>query len=836
VTNIITDEALLQYINLDHSIHYINTLFKNTIDIDQSWMVEVRKIGQYRKVDGTTEPAEQCVAAQLLQFDQMNPIPGLAQWVADKVRTAAPIGIGAFMAPALLNDRRATDASVVRMLSVCADFDTGNPKEKLDALCMRLGIRPTMVATSGGTTSEGHAKLHAHWRMDEPCDEPWKIAYIREQIAKNFGADSSFKRIPQIIRIPGALYDKGGNWGTTLIIEYNDHDTSVQAWEDCFNIDWDNLADDSIFNRASIKTKEEKVERLHKLHTEEIHAGGTEETRFSRFSEYAGHQIKQARFGHQTVEEAFQSVTFWVNDKMVPAWDPQRVDVEFTALLQRDKINHEMAWAERDKPPITFGNTPTPAGQYVQPLPGSPVAEKAPEVQSFGNMPWVKMFDAALLYAGHAPKERHLIENFLVHQSSAALVADGGVGKTYLAIELALRAAAGPMMFGETQNNFMGFNILERMNVIVFTVEDGQHDIHRRICAIDMDGSLRAASAGHCFIIPVQEQILDGLTLAEKDSKGNFGPSRAWKAVQEHIKEAIDTEGMRGLPLLVIIDTYSATHHGDENAAIGTNEWFRAAGMLRQFEATLLLTHHVRKADPKMEIKTPSDMKAAVRGSSAFLNSVRICYGVWEMPHSDAVTKEMPPEEQNTRLFNMGILKNNTGISWEDRSDPRYPDPMITLRRLGSGRLVYDALIHGKRIDLTAGKPARLEAARAQLKASIVHAVRWYAEQGWPLSQRNLTKDKEQFLPPKIRDMSRDKEINPIILEMLANGTLKQIAIKGKSTGGSGILDVPEGAYSVGTQTERRSDVPAMQWSHFKYDEENEVYLEVPNVQHIMDL
>ncbi len=823
MSNIITDEGLLKYVNADHALHYVNQIFKNVIDFDPAWMVEVRKFGQYRAIDGTSSPAEQSVAAQLLQFDQANPIPGLAQWVVDKIVKAAPIGIGTFMAPALLNDRRANDQSVVRMLTVCADFDTGHPTQLLEHAISRIGVRPTIIATSGGITPEGHAKLHAHWRLDEPCDEPWKVAYIREQLAKQFGADQSFKRIPQIIRIPGALYDKKGAWSTTLITEFNDHDIGIHAWEELLGIDWNNLAEDSIFNRTSTKSREEKADRLHALHTEEVTEGRTTDTRWDRFSEYAGHQIKQARFGHQSVEEAFKSVSFWVNDKMVPPWDPQRVDAEFKALLQRDRVNHELAWSERDKPAITFlQNGPTPVSAKTQPPEG--------EVWSLLN------FSGKRLYpAGKAPPERHLIQDFLVHGSSVALVADGGVGKTYLSLELAMRASAGP---DYSNNLFLGFKILEKMLAVVFTVEDGQHDIHRRLDAIDMDGSLRKAAGDNFIVVPVQEQISDGLVLVEKDKKGNFAPSAAWRGMQTFIEQYIEQmklANQEDLPLLVIIDTYSATHHGDENSAIGTNEWFRAVGLLRKFEATLFLTHHIRKSDPKMEIKTPADMKAAVRGSSAFLNNVRTCYGIWEMPNSDAVIKEIRQVvEMGTRLFNMGILKNNTGISWTERSSPKFLDPMITLKRLGSGRLVFDGIAHQKRLELGEGKKERMDASRAQLRAAIIHAVRWYGEQSWPLSERNLTKDKDQFLPTQLKGMSREKEIIPLLKELLANGVLKQVSIKGRN--GGTILDVPEGAYAAGTQTERRSDTPAMQWSHFKYDEENEEYLALQNVQHIIDV
>lgn len=833
MSNTVTNDELRRHLNPDHTIFYIKELFKNCLEPDPAWMIECRKIGQYAMEDGSRQPAEQWSAAQILQFGE-DWQADLGQWFVRQASTAAPLGIGTFMAPALLDDRRATDASVKALVSVCADFDTGNPKQQLDGLCAQLGIRPTFVVESGGTTKEGWPKLHAHWRLDEPCDEPWKVAYIREQLAKRYGADVSFKRIPQVIRVPGALYDKGGEWKTTVIIEHNDIDVSMMQWEELFNIDWNNLDEDSIFNAANkTKSKEEKAERLHQLQTEEVEEGRQEDTRWDRFSEYAGHQIRQARFGHQSEEEAYQSTLLWVNEKMVPAWDTPRVQAEFRALLGKDKVNHAQQWADRGAPALRIGNAPVPANQAPpaapHQLPGSPVSQApTPQLPDYGpNNPWLDMFTAKLLYAGEAPKERHLIDNFLVHGSAVGLVADGGVGKTYLAIELALRAAAGP----EHPNNmFLGFDILEKMNVIVLTVEDNQHDLHRRICAIDGDGSLREASDNRCMIVPVREQIMDGLTLAEKDGQGNFGPSRAWRGLIDHIQDKVNSMD-KDYPLLVIIDTYSATHHSDENSATGTNEWFRASGLLRQFEATMLVTHHIRKTDQKMEIRTPADMKAAIRGSTAFINSLRTIFGVWEMPNSDSVLKELPKYETNQRIFNMGILKNNTGISWEGRSDPRYPDPMITLRRLGTGRLMFDYDVHTKRIELTSNKKERIEASKRQLKAAIRLAIEIFAAKGWPLSRRNLTKEKEQFLPAPLSGMS-EAIAGEQITELLGEGVIKQLKIKKVS---GHVFDTPAGPYTAGIEEERNPETPLLQWAHYKYDEEHEEYVEIPNAQHVID-
>ena len=441
-------------------------------------------------------------------------------------------------------------------------------------------------------------------------------------------------------------------------------------------------------------------------------------------------------------------------------------------------------------------------------------------VQYGPDNPWLNLFNVIPLYEGEAPKERHLIENFMVHESSIALVADGGVGKTFVAIELALRAACGPILNGKP-NLFKNFPVKERCCVVMLTVEDNTGDIHRRICAIDPDESLRKSLGGECVILPVKDYIYEGLVLVEKDHEGNNAPSRGWKKIVDHIRDFRENERNKDLPLLVIIDTYSATHHTEENSATGTNEWFRAAGLLRNLGATLVVTHHIRKTDPKAEIKTPSDMKAAVRGSTAFINAMRTVYGIWEMPNAKAILEELGKDER-TRVYNMGILKNNTGINWDDRSDPRYPEPMITLRRTESGNLVYDDEIHSMRISLSSNKEKLLEKQREVLRAAILFSVRWYAQHQWPLSKSNLTRDKELFLPETVNHLGYKNEIEPMVQRLISEGWLKQIKIK--KTNGH-VLDVVNGPYSSGLEAERISVTPSLSWEDYEYDEENQDFV-----------
>jgi hypothetical protein len=120
--------------------------------------------------------------------------------------------IGTFIVPALmdlsiLDDNKGTDDRVKLFTAVCVDIDKGDTDAALAHLSQRFG-RPTMIVHSGGTTETGKPKLHLWWALKEPTSEVAKVADLRERMALLVGGDPSFKRVGQVIRVPGTVYAK----------------------------------------------------------------------------------------------------------------------------------------------------------------------------------------------------------------------------------------------------------------------------------------------------------------------------------------------------------------------------------------------------------------------------------------------------------------------------------------------------------------------------------------------------------------------------------------------------------------------------------------------------
>jgi len=745
-------------------------------------LIEIRKIAH----DGTWQ---QSSAFQ----PKLLPNPDRLIW--QKCSKAAG-QIGYFMCPGVLDDQKANDVSVKSLVCLSVDVDKGNTDESLSKLKSLFG-QPTLVVHSGGFTETGHKKMHTHFRFNEPETDVKKVAHIREAMALMVGGDISFKRIPQVIRIPGSIYDKNQDGVLVSVLESNpDAEVDIGDIEEAVAPMLQQMAAEQVELGAGLgRNPEEQSERFTEIATEKIPEGGTEtDNRFSRFTEYAGRWVAHARSGDCTAEEALTYVHNWNEENMDPPWNAARVTKEFNAVLRVDRKNHKDQWEHQEKDPTE------------------------------GNKEW-SWFDysANKLFKGRPDPIPFIIDQMVVEGSTHSLVADGGIGKTYVALELGLRAAIG----NKPGNMMFGFPVLKECVTFLITVEDGLDDLHRRMYNMDKGGKLLKQADDRFIVLPVADAIYGGLTLVERDVKGNYDVSNAWKILTEKMEEVRDK--YPGHPFIVIIDTYSATHHGDENSSAGTNEWFRAATIVKnKYNAATFVTHHIRKTSNE-PINTPEEMRQHIRGSNAFVNNCRIVFGLWNMPGSRSLSKEAAggEEEQAAMQFlNFAPLKANIGVDWSARTSNSHPEPILTLRRTGSGQPIFDADMHEKRITYKVRQKEKAEVKAAstfaQCEAAIMLSIEQHSKMGKPLNTTEITRENTLTLPFPASELSR-KELEKLLNKLLTEKKLIRKSIKHGRTR-MDVHDIPTGGYATGSDTERTDESVIIEWSNFEYDQDIHEY------------
>ena len=668
--------------------------------------------------------------------------------------------VATFIVPCTLKAERGTAENCDVFLTACADFDTGDTDAKLEYAEKYLGPA-NMVVLSGGKTDEGKPKRHAYWSVD-PSLDVGNIVSMRDAIARKCGADiqfgigvesNPFGRAHQPIRVAGSIHGKSGI-KRVVEIERESAGRKKNSLGDALQMPpspWA-LAEDA--EKAGAMFKTETAEAL----VSDVQAGGEGATRWTAFSSVAGHYLHVARRGDMTIDEAKQATYGWMQAHMSPPWGDARFGTEWQGLLKKDLATH---------------------GPMVEP-------EKPIVAEGQGLAVWA----AHRWSMSQRPERQFLVANFVQAAKHQLLVAEGGAGKTFMILDLALKVSSR-----EEGDTWCGMPVMKRGAVVILTTEDDKDELHIRLSDMDPDGSRRKAAGDNLIILP---SINSGgaFALVEKDPKTQEArPSRKWLEFFNLLKQIPNLQ-------LVVIDTLNSVLHGEENSATVINEFIRVASQVGgELGAALIVIHHIRKQGDE-PIRNAEQMASAVRGSSALLGAFRGAIGVWHASDYDRRMKGLGELPKKKYLWKAAIIKANNPEMFEGER---------TLMRTAIGTLV-DVTDRDKFNDVN------FQERHAWLMASVTLASR----NGHPYSNEGKNAKSGLYrrrseLPEVLRSIGPG-EFTHLVDELLMKKMLVSAAAKGGKE--KKWLDVPDGPIAtdeVGAEINSGAyDSP--KWDEYVYD------------------
>lgn len=676
--------------------------------------------------------------------------------IASYCETWAQYHVASFVVPCVLNQARGTSEAVELFTAVQVDLDCGDTAAKAGWLQEHLG-EPSMVVHSGGMTEAGLPKLHVYYALEEPATDIHRITELRHMLAAKAGGDLQFGRgtpdnplgrAHQPIRIPGSVHAKGGKASVCRII----HDSGKRYDIDMFQTalakapagPWAPSAPagatpEMVFG----PTHNQRPDATAALVTE-IHEGGDEDrSRWSEFNKVAGHYIHTARTGAMALAQAKDAAEGWMNTQMVPPWPKARFDREWGALVNRDMQ----------------ANGPFPEMVEVKPLVVNP---------ELGLLEW-----ATHRWSQGAPKPRQwLVRGLLLAGKHHLLAAEGGAGKTYAMLELALKVAS--MGDGE-ELLWFGERVETMGTAVVITTEDDADELHIRLSELDPEG--RRFKAGDRLIVVPTINAGGSFPLVERDRFGKNTSSQRWLEFMSHLEKVTDLK-------LVVIDTLNSTMHGDENSATVINEYVRALSpVVGKMGAALIVTHHIRKQGDE-PIKNAEDMAAAVRGSSAIGGAFRAVLGIWHAHDFKKRMHTMGLVPMAKTCWRMAVLKANN------------PEMFKSTKTL-----IRDAV--GKLVDATAQDRTDVEWAEEK-PAWLLAAIKMAAEAGCPYIRQGKNGSSGAFgrrheMHPMLRDMGW-RGMEALLERLLREGRITLAA--GAGSRARNILDVPDGPYATNKRGE----------------------------------
>jgi hypothetical protein len=680
--------------------------------------------------------------------------------------------VATFIVPCTLKDSRGTAENCDRFRTICADFDTGDTDAKLAFAEQHFG-QPALVVLSGGTTEDGKPKRHAYWQVDDVTVA--EVVAIRDAIAKKVGADIQFGlgvdgnpygRAHQPIRVAGSIHGKSG---VRRVVGIERDEPAAKVAMPCTAAqlmppsEWA-LKEDAEKAAAAFQPNGPTADDALTL---DVAAGGEGVTRWSAFSAVAGHYIHVVRQGKMTPDEAKAAAYGWMQAHMDPPWPDARFNSEWQGLFRKDLSSH--------------GPLPEP--------------EKPILAEGKGLAVWA----AHRWSLGDVPSRQFLVDKVVLASKHTLLVAEGGAGKTFLMLDLALKVAS--RREGDT---WCGLPVMRQGAAVILTTEDDKDELHIRLAGMDPTGERRREAGDDLIILPT---INSGgaFPLVEKDPRTQEArPSRKWLEFFNLLKATPNLQ-------LVVIDTLNSVLHGEENSATVTNEFIRVASQVcGDLGAALIVVHHIRKQGDE-PIRNAEMMKAAIRGSSALPAAFRCNIGVWHASDYDRRMKGLGEVPKKNHLWKMAVIKAN---------NPEMLDGERTLLRTPVGLLV----------DVTARDKFN-EVNFHERHAWLVAAITLAARAGHPYSiegknaKSGLYRRRSE-LPEILRNIGPG-EFAHLIDELLL--TKKCVAAAAKGGRDKKWLDLPRGPIATdesGAELSSGAYEPA-DWDGYRYDPDSRLVIKV---------
>ena len=464
----------------------------------------------------------------------------------------------------------------------------------------KRGVPATITVVTG---RHPVLRLHLYWRLVEACRDPMLMRTLCVATAKALGGDTSVVNPSRIMRIGGSLA-----WPTKpgRILEL----TEVHIPNDGRpNAYWFATLMERFGDGMPLTATPPALPKPAPENEPEI-APDTMGTSGIAIGSHSVEALLAAiRGGRRWHDNTVRLVGHWLargwsNAEILavaptltlPGWTPAQTQADLARMIEGGRRK----W-----------NIPNPTHDV----------DDRPPPPSIDLLQWT-----ADRYAGEARPITWLCRGTIPLGVPALIAAMGGLGKSYLALDLALQIAAGVAGL-EQPRKTLGGRIAVEGTAVVVTAEDSFDAVHRRLNRIDPT-SRRLRHPKRLIVLPLPDAGGSRPLIATN------GKTLARTPFFEDLKHQLaQFPELR----LVVIDPLQAFALADVNAdpAAAQFLWSAMAELAAATGASVLLTHHMRK-DGMLRIADGDDAREAIRGTTALVDGSRLSYALWKLDDETA--------------------------------------------------------------------------------------------------------------------------------------------------------------------------------------------------------
>ena len=260
-------------------------------------------------------------------------------------------------------------------------------------------------------------------------------------------------------------------------------------------------------------------------------------------------------------------------------------------------------------------------------------------------------------FTGSAPIQEFLVDGTFPIGVPIIFAAAGDAGKGMMTLDLAMKVAAGRPL----QNAFGG-TVKEFGDVVIFTAEDDEAEMHRRIERLDEEG-LRFDYPNKLHVVPLPN--VGGVFPILRDNMGDYSETDEFKKIYEQI---LQLENLK----LIVFDPLASFVHADVNSdpAAGAALTGLLARVATETGASVIVCHHMTKVQGDKIISKPEEARNLIRGTSALVDGVRCAFAIWQLDEKTARSRchDLGIEYQRNRCFDGAVVKSNGPANRDIRS------------------------------------------------------------------------------------------------------------------------------------------------------------------------
>jgi 5S rRNA maturation endonuclease (ribonuclease M5) len=263
----------------------------------------------------------------------------------------------------------------------------------------------------------------------------------------------------------------------------------------------------------------------------------------------------------------------------------------------------------------------------------------------------INLLDRSLLinrFEGSAPEQKFLVDGTFPLSVPIIFSAAGDAGKGMMTLDLAMKVASGQPL-----SESFGSSIGEFGNAIIFTAEDDEAEMHRRIEKLDVN-NLRFTYRHELRIVSLPN--VGGVFPILQETRDGYSTSDEFDKLYEQMLQMKDLK-------LIIFDPLASFVHADVNAdpAAGAALTGLLARIATETGASVVMCHHMTKIKDDTIINTPEQARLLIRGTSALVDGVRCAFTIWQVDEATGRRRcqDIGVEYERNKCFDGAVVKSN---------------------------------------------------------------------------------------------------------------------------------------------------------------------------------